>query len=657
LCASLPLSAISAVLPDINDGLTLSTVSTGDAIDFAQLDQDDRSDYSDRDLRAPLSVDDPGVDPTRIVALPKDDTSAKEVKDSIIDAADHFDAMPHITIVDNPGDADKETLVIVESKPEVTEDLRDKMYETGLYEVVDFDVKVSVGAYSSAPNDPYFSTKTGVAGSWGLHAFPGGGFSTVWPQLANTKGDANTAPVAVLDTGFDMSAADRQANIVAVYDFGSGRSNVNPESTLSLAYHGTGTAGLIAAGTNNGIGVPGAAWNNKVLIYKVADANNEIYLSAVTNAINDVVEKGEARIINMSLGGSSFPSYFQMAIDSAVAAGILVVASAGNYAQDGNPVTYPAAYPPVLSVASIGMAGQWSLFSTYNTGVDMAAPGEMITVMAAHNSYLQSSGTSYSAPYVSAAAALVWRAAPNLTAAQVQSILLGTAKTIGTRGNTKTGAGGLNVDEAFHLAQGLPFAPTITAVSRGANKVTLTWKRDSACPYPPTAYIVQIRPSTTTTWRTVLRVSSAAESYSQLITGLKENQLYYFRVATVNENGQGPYSTAVATKPAARVVLSSKSALTIKRGYAGTLRVATRYPIKASMRINWKSSNRNIATVSSTGTVARRVGAGYWNTYSLTTQAVASSGHLVTIVGTGRGTAYITFTSSYTSYRVKVVVK
>ena len=376
-----------------------------------------------------LDPKDPHVDETRIVAVPKDDTTPVEVKTEVLQSAGELDALPQTTIVVNqPLSSERDRMVVVESDAEVAGDLMEMMRDSGLYETIDYDALVHPVLYSSAPNDPLYRTNSDGS-MWGLGAFPGAQFTSAWALLDSARGSANTAPIAVIDTGFDMSVQDRASNIVAGYDFGAGDSNVNPDAvgSDSNAFHGTAVAGLIGAATNNGVGIAGASWDNKVVVYKAADKSGAIYLSSVTDCINDVVAKKNARIINMSLGGSAFPAYFRQAIDAAIAADILVIASSGNDALVGNPVLYPAAYGPVISVGAINSSGAPSGFSSHNSAVDLAAPGERVKVMGLKSSYMVASGTSFAAPYVASAAAMVWRMSPGLTAKQVSSILINTS--------------------------------------------------------------------------------------------------------------------------------------------------------------------------------------------------------------------------------------
>ena len=631
-------------------------LTSGELIDRAG-EQRKSAELAENGEFTPLPIDASGVDPKRIVAWPKEDTSTEEVEESVLELAATIDALENTEILVNPEEGDLETLVVIESDAAATEELIDEMMASGLYEAVDFDVLVEpMAGYVSNPNDPYFADRTDPIDMWGLKTFPGANFSNLWARLGLARGNANTAAIAVIDTGFDMTAEDRGANIVGVYDFGSMRVNVSPQSSASLAYHGTGTASVIGAVANNKKGITGAAWDNQVVIYKAADENNALYLSAVANSINDVVEKRNARIINMSLGGTALPNFMKEAIDRAVAADILVIASAGNNALVGNPVLYPAAYPPVLSVAALSPTGQRADFSTYNSGVDIAAPGELIAVMSRNNTYSYSSGTSFAAPHVASAAALVWRANPELSAMQVEKILLDTARPIGTRGNPKTGAGALDARAAFETALGLPFQPTITKVERAEGSVKLTWARDTECTVASSAYILQYRAYNEDTW-TPIKVMTTAKSHSYTVRGLQENKKYYFRVATVNDNGKGPFSAVAEGTSYPLSILSSHSVVKVKKGSSVTIRVAPHYCTKMNVKMNWSSSKPKIASVSTTGNAALKQGKGSWKASTLTGKNVQKGGKKITIKGKTKGTSYLTFSSGYAKYKVKVVVQ
>ena len=107
----------------------------------------------------------------------------------------------------------------------------------------------------------------------------------------------------------------------------------------------------------------------------------------------------------MSLSSEAGTDALARAVKAASSAGILVIAAAGN-TYDATP-GYPAAYPEVMSVASYNQAGVISAFSTCNSDVEIAAPGEDVWSSFPENTYAVISGTSMAAPHVAGAAALV----------------------------------------------------------------------------------------------------------------------------------------------------------------------------------------------------------------------------------------------------------
>ena len=125
----------------------------------------------------------------------------------------------------------------------------------------------------------------------------------------------------------------------------------------------------------------------------------------------------------MSLGSESSSETQARAVREANAAGVLLVAAAGN-GYDAAP-NYPAYYPEVMSVASFNQAGVISRFSTCNADVEIAAPGEDIWSTFPENTYGVISGTSMATPHVAGAAALVM-SERNLSASQTRSTLKST---------------------------------------------------------------------------------------------------------------------------------------------------------------------------------------------------------------------------------------
>jgi hypothetical protein len=167
----------------------------------------------------------------------------------------------------------------------------------------------------------------------------------------------------------------------------------------------------------------------------------------MTRALATAVDAG-AEVINLSFGGP-VPSYAMFVeIAYAVSQDVLVVAAAGNdyltALPDGtvNPVMYPAAFPHVMSVSSMGPSGASSSFSTANGAVDLAAPGESVLAAVpawldddgAPDGYQRLDGTSFSAPIVSGAAAWLLARRSGLSTAQAGDMLRLTARDLAPAG-------------------------------------------------------------------------------------------------------------------------------------------------------------------------------------------------------------------------------
>ena len=256
--------------------------------------------------------------------------------------------------------------------------------------------------------------------------------------------------VAVLDSGVDSAHPELQNQIV------DGRSFVASDWESDTNGHGTFVAGEIAATLNNGRGIAGVGFSVDLLIAKIVRSDGTISPVAEARAIHWAVDH-DARVINMSFGGVRDPSdpsqdtYSRLeaeAVQYAVDRGVLVVAAVGN--ADGAPTEpwgyagYPAALPHVVGVSSLARDGTVPNFSNrdvrYN---DIAAPGEAIlstlpdalTASSRPGCILQGysdcgpiefrrgEGTSFSAPLVSAGAALLFASYPSLQADQVSNLL------------------------------------------------------------------------------------------------------------------------------------------------------------------------------------------------------------------------------------------
>ncbi len=236
--------------------------------------------------------------------------------------------------------------------------------------------------------------------------------------------------VAVLDTGVNANHPDLRGRVLPGYDF------VNNDIDASDdVFHGTNVAGIIAAAGDNGEGVAGMCWQCQILPVRVIGARGGSDESVVAG-INWAVDHG-ARIINMSLGGPEDSDILREAVQKAVQRNVLVVAAAGNEAEDGNPVEYPAAYDEVLAVGATDESDVRASFSEVHPYVDVSAPGWNIPSTGHEydlDAYGAYAGTSFAAPYVSGLAALLLSINPSLDIAALRSIITTNVVDLGQAG-------------------------------------------------------------------------------------------------------------------------------------------------------------------------------------------------------------------------------
>jgi hypothetical protein len=328
---------------------------------------------------------------------------------------------------------------------------------------------------SFAPTDPLAKRQ------WHLDAIKAFDF---WPQLPPVR-----APVyvAVIDSGVDASHPELANRIEEA------RSFVDDFPRRDAHGHGTFVAGLIAAETSNAQGIAGIGFPVRLLVAKVVRADGTISPEAEAKAIHWAVDRG-AQVINLSLGGTRDPNqpardtFSQLeasAIDHAVRNGVVVVAAVGNGDQAPSLpwgyANYPAALPHVIGVSALARDGSVPMFSNRDeVHNDLSAPGEDILSTLPRaltegrplcveqgyspcgpREFRRGEGTSFAAPQVSAAAALLLSEEPSLTPDQVALILRRSATDMTPATDCKqcwfqhddySGWGRLDVSEAMRAA-------------------------------------------------------------------------------------------------------------------------------------------------------------------------------------------------------------
>lgn len=279
-----------------------------------------------------------------------------------------------------------------------------------------------------------------------------------WAQAA-----AASVTIAVVDTGADVTVPSLAAKSPTTY-------NVTTESSTvhDSIGHGTFVASLAGGVVGDASGMSGFGGAAQLMVVQANRGGSSFSDLDEASAIVWGVDHG-ARIINLSLGGSQTSLTERTAIDYATRHGVLLVAAAGNSAQVGNPPVYPAALlgRAGLVVGAAAPDGSRASFSTKGPYVDVLAPGvdvlgalapgippgllSPVETSGAIGTYGFGSGTSYAAPEVAGAAALVWAANPLLDAAGVAAVIEATASNHG-RWTREVAFGDLDVATAVQRA-------------------------------------------------------------------------------------------------------------------------------------------------------------------------------------------------------------
>ena len=274
----------------------------------------------------------------------------------------------------------------------------------------------------ATPNDPRYAEQYGP---------PMMGFPAAW----NTTFGSSTIKVAVIDSGFRRTHQDFTpgSRFLAGWDYYAG--DGTPEDPCG---HGTHVIGTVAASTNNSLGVAGMA-GVTILPLRVLGPPDILGQCSgshanIAQAIIDAANQG-AKVISMSIGGSSGSTALQNAVDYAAGQGVVIVAAAGN-GGSSNGVDYPGAYANVTAVAALTSAKVRASYSDAGPQVDIAAPGSNVLSSGgtSDTSYVQMSGTSMATPHVAGAVGLALSCAPATSRATMLSTLYSTAEDLGAVG-------------------------------------------------------------------------------------------------------------------------------------------------------------------------------------------------------------------------------
>ena len=344
---------------------------------------------------------------------------------------------------------------------------------------------------STRLNDPYFRGR----GLWGQSfddqwAIKRVGYTddkkSAWAKAGS---DLKPVTVAVVDTGLDWYHPDfaqeslwRNAKEVpdnGTDDDGNGYIDDvigwnfidNNNKPWDHDGHGTFVTGVIAAKSNNGVGIAGINPAARIMVLKALDAFGKGYASMVAEAITYAADNG-ARVINLSLGGRKLTKVEQLAVDHARAKGALLVVAAGNAAVEETDYS-PGGLDGVITVTATDRRDRRAGFSNWGPHIDIAAPGVDVLSLRARNTdllsyirgvkyelgkgilgkdraYYRASGTSFATPIVSGTLSLILSKSPGLSGEAARRMVLNSARDIETPGiDNYTGYGLLDAAAAL----------------------------------------------------------------------------------------------------------------------------------------------------------------------------------------------------------------
>lgn len=290
---------------------------------------------------------------------------------------------------------------------------------------------LKLGIQSLTPNDPRYSDQ------WHLHTFES---ERAW---RHSQGGGIT--VAVLDTGVYRAHPDFGNRVLAGWnavDQGTDSSDING--------HGTKVAGVIAAVTDNGVGVASVAPQTRILPIRVSnDGDGGAYLSDIARGLTYAADAG-ADVANISYNVSGSLTVANAAEYMRDRGGVVVVA-AGNDGIDPGYSDSPAMITVSATTSSDGLAS-WSNFGAF---VDVSAPGQGIWTLNRSGGYSAASGTSFASPATAGVVALIMAADPDLSPAEVETLLETHADDLGSAGwDPRYGHGRVNAGRVTEQAAG-----------------------------------------------------------------------------------------------------------------------------------------------------------------------------------------------------------
>lgn len=458
-------------------------------------------------------------------------------------------------------------------------------------------------------------------------------------HLGNTLGvyRGDSVKVGIIDSGINYDHEDFMVNSSSKV---KGDSKYFEYQTSSWVYykasqhgysyiddtlgHGTNVAATVAAAINS-VGGLGLAPNVELYVYKVTNSSNGYEFGAIQNALMDAQTLG-LDVINMSFqsyehavsyngssmaassGCSTILSYY---LNQAYNAGITLVGAAGNYNTDEP--SYPGSNNHVINVGSLNQtATDKAGFSNYGSTIDLVAPGYVhVADKGTNSSYKDTSGTSFSAPLVTAAIALYKQKNPSATPAQIETALYASCDPIDDSESEYTnwaGNGALNVakflgvldeDGPVEIVINNPEIVNEELELEIGDTFDLDWTVNGVGTFDDSVSIYALDDNGTISVDNNGRITALIEGSDYVVIESDVDSSVYASVyVSVTASGSSSVTSVSVSPSAVSLDLNGTKTSTLTATVNGTN--------NPSQAVTWSSSNTNIATVNSSGVVTAK---------------------------------------------------
>jgi len=402
--------------------------------------------------------------------------------------------------------------------------------------------------------------------------YPAINLPLAWNITTGSRIGGGDVIVAVVDTGVFLEHDEFVGQLVNGYDFISDAQmaadgdgiDANPDDPgdsaqlSSSSWHGTHVAGTVAALSNNNSGIAGVAWNAKIMPIRVLgigggtdyDIIQSIRFAAGLGNDSNTVPAQKADIINLSLGGTGSSQAAQDAYNAVRAAGVIVVAAAGN--ENTNLLSYPASYDGVISVSATDFADNRAPYSNFGTRIDIAAPGGnqavdlnndgqgdgVLSALVDDSTGIRKpaftfyQGTSMAAPHVAGVFALMRAVHPTISPVDIDSLLANGGLT------TDIGDAGRDDDFGFGLIDALKAVQAAQTLANGG----------VALPQPA---LIVATPSQLDMGEAViatLTLSNLGEDSTNVTSFSADVAWLTISVSSVDANGLGDYQITIINR-------------------------------------------------------------------------------------------------------------